>query len=125
MNGRCLCGAVTFSLEGPVRNVLICHCSLCRRAGTLAGAYTSVTTDTFHLGESDGLAWYSDENGRERGFCERCGATLFWRGASDAISVSAGALDGELRVGAHIFVDSAAGWEAVPDDAAHHAGSPE
>jgi len=123
MTGRCLCGGVEFDLGPPLREIFGCHCSLCRRAGTLAGAYTEAEIDTFHLGKSDTLAWYVDVNDRERGFCNRCGSILFWRSSADSISVSAGALDdppsGELRIGEHIFVDSAAPWETVPHDAPH------
>ena len=119
MTGGCLCGAVRFELEAPLREVIVCHCSLCRRSGTLAGAYTSVDSDRFRLLVDGGLAWYVDVNDRERGFCRTCGATLFWRSGPTAISVSAGALDDQagLRTRAHIFVDSAAPWEDVPSGA--------
>jgi hypothetical protein len=128
MTGRCLCGGVQFDLEPPLREIFVCHCSLCRRAGTLAGAYTEVETSAFRLGKDETLAWYVDVNGRERGFCNRCGSILFWRSSPDSISVSAGALDSppgsELRVAEHIFVDSAAPWETVPDDAPHRHTEP-
>ena len=47
MTGRCLCGGVKFELDPPLREILVCHCSLCRRAGTLAGAYTEVRRARF------------------------------------------------------------------------------
>lgn len=120
MTGRCLCGGVAFELEPPLRDVLVCHCSVCRRQGTLAGAYTSVTADRLRLTADSTLSWYRDVNDRERGFCSRCGSTLFWRSSPAAVSVSAGALDGDdLVVGGHIFVESAAAWESVPRDAPH------
>lgn len=109
-----------FELEPPLREILVCHCSLCRRAGTLAGAYTSVPGERLRLTSEATLAWYRDVNGRERGFCRRCGSTLFWRSSPASVSVSAGALDGDdLAVGGHIFVGSAAAWECVPSDAPH------
>lgn len=127
MTGRCLCGGVTFELSPPLREILVCHCSLCRRAGTLAGAYTGVPAEAFRLTREDTLAWYRDVNERERGFCSRCGSTLFWRSSADWVSVSAGALDGDgdLRVAGHIYVGSAAAWEHVPDDAPHRDGDRE
>ena len=30
--GACPCGAVRFSIDGPVRDVLVCHCDACREA---------------------------------------------------------------------------------------------
>ncbi len=29
--GGCLCGAVRYEVQGPLRDVLICHCEECRR----------------------------------------------------------------------------------------------
>jgi hypothetical protein len=115
MNGGCLCGGVRFELEPPLRDVVVCHCSLCRRIGTLAGAYTSVARDALRLTEQKGLRWYVDVNRRRRGFCGTCGATLFWSDeAEPTISISAGALDGPtgLVTDTHIFVADAADWES-------------
>ncbi|MFN8222460.1 MAG: GFA family protein [Gaiellales bacterium] len=121
VSGGCLCGSVRFELEPPLRNILVCHCSLCRRAGTLAGAYTAVPIERLRLLSEGGLRWYVDRNERRRGFCQECGSTLFWQAGSQSISISAGALDepGELRVAEHIFTGSAALWESIPPDAPH------
>jgi hypothetical protein len=120
-----MCGAVRFQIDPPLRDILVCHCSLCRRSGTLAGAYTEVADKAFRLTREDGLAWYVDVNDRKRGFCRVCGSTLLWRSQGDSISVSAGALDAPsgLGVEAHIFVADIAGWESVSTDAPHHPGS--
>lgn len=118
MIGGCLCGGVRFELDRPLRDVVICHCSLCRRSGTLAGAYTAVAKEALRLTSDATLAWYVDVNGRRRGFCSTCGATLFWQAeGDDTISVSAGALDGPtgLTTARHIDVTDAADWESVPD----------
>ena len=115
MTGGCLCGGVRFVLDAPLRDVVVCHCSLCRRSGTLAGAYTAVGRDALRLTEEAALAWYVDVNGRRRGFCNTCGATLFWSDESEpTISVSAGALDGPtgLVVERHIYLADAADWES-------------
>ena len=128
VTGRCLCGGVEFEVAPPLREIFICHCSLCRRAGTLAGAYTEVATAALRLDKTETLAWFVDPNERERGFCNRCGSILFWRSSPDTISVSAGALDdppeGALGVAEHIFVSSAASWETVPNDAPHRDTEP-
>ena len=114
MTGRCLCSGVRFALAGPARDVVVCHCSLCRRSGTLAGAYTAVDRDGLRTSSSETLSWYVDVNGRNRGFCARCGSTLFWATEEGAtISVSAGALDGPtgLAVERHVFLEDTADWE--------------
>jgi len=107
---------VRFELDPPLRDVLVCHCSLCRRSGTLAGAYTSVPRDALRLTADGTLRWYDDVNERRRGFCGECGATLFWsRSGDESVSVSAGALDGVtgLVIERHIFTSDAADWETA------------
>jgi hypothetical protein len=116
VTGGCLCGGVRFELEPPIRNVVVCHCSLCRRSGTLAGAYTAVPRDALRLTEQKELRWYVDVNGRRRGFCGRCGSAVLWSDDRETtISISAGALDGPtgLVTERHIFVADAADWESV------------
>ena len=35
VSGGCLCGGVRFEVDEPLRDIVVCHCSLCRRAGTM------------------------------------------------------------------------------------------
>jgi 2-methylcitrate dehydratase PrpD len=42
VTGGCLCGAVRFKLAPPLRDVVLCHCSVCRRIHGHVGAYTNV-----------------------------------------------------------------------------------
>jgi len=121
--GGCLCGDVRYRVARPLRDVVVCHCSLCRRAGTLAGAYTAASRSAFRLVEQRGLAWYVDVNGRSRGFCRTCGSSLFWSDAARGwISIAAGSLDSPtgLRTSAHIYLDSAADWEETGGDLPRH-----
>ena len=53
----------------------------------------------------------------DRGFCERCGSSLFWSAhGGPRVSIGAGTLDDPsgLRVAAHIWVEQGADWEAPP-----------
>lgn len=123
--GRCLCGAVRFEVAGPLRGIVVCHCSLCRRSGTLAGAYTrAADRSALHvLDPSRALVVHVDPRGRERSFCGRCGSSLFWAADGDeGVSISAGALDDDdLAVIDHIHVASAARWEQIPGGVPRHA----
>jgi hypothetical protein len=105
-SGGCLCGAVRYRIHGELRDVVVCHCSRCRRAHGHVGAYTEAAFEQLVLLVDRGLRWYVAD-GRERGFCHECGAALFWRRvAADRISITAGSLDEAtgLRIKAHIFV---------------------
>lgn len=121
MKASCLCGAVRLRIDPPLRDVVVCHCSLCRCWGTYAGAYTAAPREAIQV-EGNSLAWYEDPNGRRRGFCRVCGSSLLWDRGGETISVSAGALDEPtgLSVAARIYVADAADWEVVPHDAPHH-----
>lgn len=123
--GRCLCGAVRYELEGPLRAVENCHCSRCRRTHGHYGAYTAAPSAALTLTESRGLRWYVAD-GRERGFCAECGASLFWRRqGSDHISITAGTLDPPtgLQTDCHIFTDSRGDYYEITDDLPRYPGS--
>ena len=56
----------------------------------------------------DLLQWYRSSSFAQRGFCGRCGSSLFWsRDNAPYTAITAGTLDGEtgLRIEAHIFTD--------------------
>lgn len=106
--GSCLCGAVRFSVAGPLQSVTTCHCAMCRRAATSVGAYTACAPGDLTI-EGRRLRWFRSSPVAERGFCSTCGSQLFWRRfGADKVSISAGSLDeaAALTWGEHIFVDA-------------------
>ena len=119
--GGCLCGAVRYRVRGPMREILVCHCVDCRRWAGRAWAATAAPTDELDVEGEDALAWVESPRSAQsasRGFCSRCGASLFYRApASERTSVAVGSLDdsSRLRVAAHIWVEQAADWERPPD----------
>jgi hypothetical protein len=120
--GRCLCGAVVYRVQGPLGDVLICHCEECRRWHGHASATTAVAREDLILLDERRLRWIqsprSDARAR-RGFCGECGSSLFWDAPGyKTISIAAGTLDPptELRVASHWFVSQAGDYYALPDD---------
>ena len=120
--GRCLCGAVRYQVDGPLRDVLICHCEECRRWHGHVSACTAARREDLVLIESDGLRWidspHSDADAR-RGFCAQCGSSLFWDAPDrPTVSIAAGTLDetAGLRVSAHWYVSQAADYYQLPED---------
>ncbi|MEM7338207.1 MAG: GFA family protein [Actinomycetota bacterium] len=116
--GGCLCGAVRFTVNGPVRDVWNCHCEHCRRSTGNHMAATAAEGADLEIVESGSLTWYSHQPGVFYGFCARCGSSLFWRTQSRAtVSICAGALDdvSQLRAGGVLFASEAAGYVTHPD----------
>lgn len=125
LTGGCLCGAVRYEARSPARDVVNCHCGRCRRTHGHFGAYTEVGSDDLALIEDQGLCWYVAD-GRERGFCRECGASLFWRRAGvSSTSIAAGTLDEPtgLRTVAHSFVDSKGDYYQLTDELPRFGGS--
>ena len=120
LTGGCLCGGVRYRITGPRRNVIVCHCENCRRTHGHAAAYTSLRQADLELLQQQTLDWYHDESPDTwRGFCKRCGASLFWdrRDGRGRISVSAGTLDdsAELETIGHVFVSEAGHYYRIED----------
>lgn len=77
--GSCLCGKVSFAVEGFSDKVANCHCSMCRKFhGAAYGTLVGVR----------GLSWLSGKallkefvasNGTTRTFCSNCGSSLGFR----------------------------------------------
>lgn len=118
--GGCLCGAVRYRVTGRLREILVCHCSECRRWSGRAWTATAARLADLEISETGDLRWLPSpfsEHGAERGFCVCCGASLFWRVPGwDRLSISAGTLDDPsgLTVAAHIWVEQGADWERPP-----------
>jgi hypothetical protein len=92
--GGCLCGAVRYQVNGKLRDVLECHCSMCRRTHGHIGAYSAVPKADLEMTDSTGLRWYRSSDKARRGFCGTCGSSLFWDPAEKGyIAVAAGTLD--------------------------------
>jgi hypothetical protein len=126
MHGSCHCGAVTFTADGPLRPVIACHCTQCRKISGHFWAATSVPLDRFHLTRSDGLRWFRSSPLAQRGFCATCGASLFWQPTGeDRISIAAGSLDGQtgLNIESDWFLEDAGDYYTTPKNAEILTGS--
>jgi hypothetical protein len=76
--GSCHCGQVTFELDGEIRGVVECNCSVCRRKGAL---WHAATDEQLRItsGEADlGLYQFGTRTARHY-FCKRCGMSPFSR----------------------------------------------
>ena len=114
--GACLCGAVRYEVAGALRDVILCHCAMCRRTHGHVGAYTAAPKNALRLVETRGLRWYASSTIARRGFCGECGGSLFWEPvAKDYVAIAAGTLDAPtgLATTLQIHVDSAGDYYEI------------
>ena len=122
--GSCLCGGVSYEVEGSLRDVVVCHCRRCRRTHGHAAAYTACASQHLVLTAAGSLCWY-EVDGRSRGFCGGCGASLFWRARGhDTTSIAAGTLDAPtgLHTVAHIHVTDQGDYYAITGEGERYPG---
>lgn len=128
--GSCLCGAVAYELENPLR-IYHCHCTRCRRGRSAAHAtniFVGFDDFAFKRGE-ELIAQYKVPDAKffTVAFCTRCGG-----GAPRAnrergfVSIPAGTLDTDpgIRPVAHIYVESKAPWFEITGDVPQYAEMP-
>jgi hypothetical protein len=116
--GGCLCGAVRFETTGPLREVIFCHCSQCRKQTGLYIAATSVKSDALDLRGAENITWFASSEFAKRGFCSTCGTPLFWKPNDEArYAILAGAFDDPscLTPGYHICTEGRAGFYEIND----------
>ena len=117
--GGCLCGAVRYEVKGRLRDVVNCHCSMCRQQHGNFGPHSKARKKNIIITHADGLAWYQTSDVARRGFCRECGSGLFWEPFDlDATGIIAGTLDHPtgLKTLGHIFVDEKADFFEITDD---------
>ncbi len=110
--GRCLCGAVTFTVAERPTKTDACHCSFCRK-------WTGGPLFSFHASDvtfaGDELATYQSSDWAERGFCAKCGSSIFYRTLDGSfLAINTFLLDDleGLDFEAEIFVDEKPGCYA-------------
>ena len=117
-NGGCLCGAVTYRVDGPLREVVYCHCGQCRKQTGLFYAASNAMNSDLTVDGVDSVTWYASSDTGRRGFCKTCGSALFWKNeGADYTSIMAGSFeDGTpLVAGYHIFCEDKGGFYAIED----------
>ncbi|MEO0773533.1 MAG: GFA family protein [Pseudomonadota bacterium] len=91
--GSCLCGAVTYEIENAPTTVGACHCGMCRKWS--GGIYLAVhlTKDQVRFQGEEHIECYKSSDWAERGFCRKCGSSLFYR------VTAPGPNEGDLHLG--------------------------
>ena len=116
--GSCICGAVSFEIEGDLKPPDACHCRECRKQSGHYFASTDVPRAALTVHGSENVRWYASSEKVRRGFCATCGSTLFWDPVHrDWTGIAMGALDTPTgtRLAIHIFVAEKGDYYVIAD----------
>ena len=122
--GRCLCGAVTYELDGDLIATAICHCQHCQRQS--GGAFSvNLVAHESQLAVTGELTTYEEtgEHGDNvyvrRRFCGSCGSPIVSELALTAgvIAVKAGSLDdtSDVNPTVEVWCVDRQPWVNLPD----------
>lgn len=104
ITGRCLCGAVTYELEGDPIATAVCHCDHCQRQS--GGAFSvNLIALAGQLSIAGELRTYTETGENDDGeyvhrrFCGSCGSPIVSEMVqTGAVAVKAGTLDDKSAV---------------------------
>ncbi|MCD9029972.1 GFA family protein [Luteimonas sp. BDR2-5] len=123
--GSCLCGDVRFEVAAELAAPDACHCVACRKSSGHVFASTDVPVEALTIHDPQAaLCWYASSERVRRGFCGRCGASLFWAPVGGAkIAVAMGAFDTPTgtHLHMHIFVSEQGDYYVIDDGLPQHA----
>ncbi|MCB9778561.1 MAG: GFA family protein [Alphaproteobacteria bacterium] len=105
-DGGCLCGSVRFTAHLRSPTFGACHCGMCRKFA--GGPFLAIGTAGVDWHQDADLRTYDSSAWAERGFCGRCGSSLFYRIKGNGMTIVAfGALDDPrgLTLAREVFID--------------------
>jgi len=118
LTASCLCGSIKIKTKGYHRNVSNCHCIQCRKTHGIYGAYSNVKDKDIKFINKKNLRWFKSSKSAKRGFCKKCGASIFFKiKNSDNISIAAGMFDKptKLKTTRNIFVGTKSDFYKITD----------
>jgi hypothetical protein len=137
ITGSCLCGAIRFTLEVPVKELRACHCRNCQKASGAGGSVNAVVPSAaFRITQGSPKRYRARaDSGRvlDRHFCGDCGSPIYSQRETtpETVVVRAGLFDetsdsaGEMRIVANIWTASARPWAHIDPSTTRHPGQPD
>ena len=118
--GSCLCGLVTFHVNGFSQQAANCYCSMCRKFhGAAYGTLVGVSGLQFLTGKAQ-LKEFIASNSTTRTFCHKCGTSIGFR-VKDArveqmeIAIALFDEDIPVKIDAHIYTNYQSCWTNISD----------
>jgi hypothetical protein len=98
-NGHCLCGAVSFSVTANSAWCTHCHCKQCQQqSGAAFVTWLGYPEHACMIDDTQNtLRWFASSSFAQRGFCKRCGSSIFFKSEREI---------GELHIAAANFTSA-------------------
>ena len=119
LSASCLCKGVNMTIRGEFRAVINCHCIQCTKTHGNFAAYTSVLEENIFFKSKKTLKWFNSSTKARRGFCNNCGASIFFkRSGSKSVSISAGLFKKptKLKTISHIYIQNKRDYYKISDN---------
>ena len=117
-HGGCLCNAVRYETTAAPLNQRVCHCRECQK--TIGATFNArVLMRIEDVAITGPISTFHSSESLERGFCSRCGSTIFsLRALAGVIGLTAGSLDDPslFKPDMHFWVSSKQPWLEIADD---------
>lgn len=125
LTGRCLCGAVQYTVPDALQYSGYCHCSDCRRfSGSAFSAMGGVALAELRILQgAERIGRYVKSAQTVLCFCRDCGSSLYAEKPLRGMAhLRLGTLDeaASLAPQFHSYVDSKAGWYPILDGLPQH-----
>ena len=121
IKGSCMCGGVTYAINGEVGDITHCHCTTCRKAhGSAFSSVAAVQIEDFEfISGKDLIKCYQSSPDKVRCFCSNCGSHIYaHREGQNHYILRLGTLDDDpgVRPVNHIWVSLKAPWYNLEND---------
>ncbi|OLQ70035.1 aldehyde-activating protein [Photobacterium proteolyticum] len=121
--GSCLCRAVRFEVSSSLETTATdaCHCKQCRKWTGHFLASVEVPRDSLLINGSEYISWHHSSEKVRRGFCSKCGSSLFFDPLDTTkhnwTGIALGSFDTptETTLGQHIFVAEKGDYYEIND----------
>nr|BDT29702.1 GFA family protein [Bacteriovorax sp. HI3] len=115
-SGSCLCGQITYEVNGHFESFFLCHCKHCQKdtgSAHAANLFSSSAKLTWISGEDKVRTFLLNSTRHSKSFCANCGSAMpNLQLNGQLLVVPAGSLDEDvqLKPTAHIFCRSKSSW---------------
>lgn len=115
--GSCLCGKISFEINGDFESFFLCHCEYCRKdtgSAHAANLFSSTARLKWLSGENQVKTFQYKSTRHFKSFCPNCGSALpNSQMDGKLLVVPAGCLETDvpIQAQAHVFFKSKANWD--------------